>query len=243
MSRQIRGLLKKAQRFPYHDVGLKRLYGFVIASALLGLLPTACLYDSGDRCGPHQVTISNDRCACEDNYVPSTSGCVACGENEKSTNGACVCVVGYGRASPAEACEPIPAELGAECDTDGAPCPEGTAYPLCHVTDGTSGYCTNTCSSSEDCDGGYKCQEGGEENYCRRPPLGFGDDCDSDEDCAGGEATACEATQSHLCLVPCAAGDSAGCFVGDVCCGFPGDFVVCVPTEACIPSNFGTPVE
>jgi hypothetical protein len=176
---------------------LKRLYGFVLSFALLGLLPTACLYDSGDRCGPHQVTISNDRCACEDNYVPSTSGCVACGENEKSTNGTCVCVVGYGRASPAEACEPIPAELGAECDTDSAPCPEGTAYPLCHATDGTSGYCTNTCASSEDCDGGYKCQEGGEENYCRRPPLGFGDDCDSDEDCAGGEATACEATQSQ----------------------------------------------
>lgn len=205
-------------------------------------MPTACLYDASDRCGPHQVSISDDRCVCEDNYVPSTSGCVACGENERSSSGACVCIDGYARGSDAQACEPIPAELGAECDTDSAPCPEGTAYPLCRVTDGTSGYCTNTCESSDDCEGGYKCQDSGDERFCRRPPLGFGDSCESDEDCTG-EATACETVMSHLCLVPCAAGDSAGCFVGDVCCGFLGDFVVCVPSEACTPSNFGTPVE
>lgn len=210
---------------------------------LLGIVPTACLYDDGDRCGPNQISISDDRCVCADDFVVGTNGCVPCGENEEASNGACVCIDGYGRASEADACEPIPVELGAECDTESAPCPEASAYPLCHATDGTSGYCTNSCSSSDDCDGGYRCQEGGDQNFCRRPPLGFADDCDSDEDCADGEATACEVVSSHLCLVPCAAGDTAGCFVGDVCCGFPGDFVVCVPSDACTPSNFGTPVE
>jgi len=205
------------------------------------MIASACVYDSGDRCGPNQISISNDRCACEDGFVPGTNGCVPCGDNERSSNGACVCVDGFARASAATACEPIPNELGADCDTEDNPCPDG-AHPLCRVTDGTSGYCTSACSTSAECDGGYKCQEDAEGGFCRRPPLGFGESCDSDEDCSG-EATACEAIQSHLCLVPCAAGDTAGCYVGDACCSFPGPFVACVPADACTPENFGMVVE
>jgi hypothetical protein len=221
-------------------VGLKRLSGLLAVCGLLGIIASACVYDSSDRCGPNQRSISSDRCVCADGFVPGTNGCMPCGEHELAFNGACVCEDGYARASAAEACEPIPDELGAACDTESTPC-AAEKYSLCHVNDGTSGYCTNTCSSASDCDGGYKCQEGGE-SFCRRPPLGFGDTCKSDDDCTG-EATVCETIQSHLCLVPCAAGDTAGCFIGDVCCEFPGPFVACVPSDACTPENFGTMVE
>lgn len=220
-----------------------RLSGWVCLCGLFGLVPSACLYDGDDRCGPHQVSISNDRCACEENFIPGANGCVPCGENEVSLNGACSCADGFARANIGDPCELPPAELGVECDTESNPCTEAR-YPLCHVTEGTSGYCTNECGSSDDCDGAYKCQgqEGGE-SFCRRPPVGLSDSCDSDADCEGKEATACEAIQSHQCLVPCAAGDTAGCFVGDACCSFPGPFVACVPAFACTAANFGMVVE
>lgn len=217
-----------------------RFSALVCLCLVFGILPIACVYDGDDRCGPNQVSISHDRCACQEGFVPGANGCVACGANEAPSNGVCACVEGYARANDAARCERPPEELGVACDTESDSCPE--AYPLCHVTDGTSGYCTNTCTSSEDCDGGYKCQEASE-SFCRRPPVGLGDRCDSDADCADGEATACEMIQSHLCLVPCAAGDTAGCFVGDACCAFPGPFVVCVPADACTSANFGMVVE
>jgi len=222
-------------------VGLMRLSGWVCLCGLFGIIPSACLYDPDDRCGPNQVSISNDRCACVEGYVPGENGCIACGENEVASNGACSCAEGFARASDTEPCEPPPGELGVECDTESKPCPD-EKYSLCHVTDGSSGYCTNSCTNSEDCDGGYRCQDG-PESFCRRPPVGLSQPCDSDEECAGFEATACEAVQSHQCLVPCAAGDTGGCFVGDACCAFPGPFVVCVPADACIPANFGKVVE
>jgi hypothetical protein len=233
--------LKKRAGFPYHELGVKRLSALVWLSTLLGAAPSACVYDGDHRCGPHQQLISNDRCACEAGYVPGTEGCIPCGDNERESNGECVCVSGYARAAVGAACEAVPAELGAACDTTSAPCSLGK-YPLCHVTSGTSGYCTNGCSSASVCDGGYKCHQDGADSYCRRPPLGYGNSCKTDADCSAGEATFCEKIQSNLCLVPCSAGHSDVCFEGEVCCNFVLFNPICVPSDSCT-SMSGTEVK
>jgi hypothetical protein len=218
-----------------------RLSNLVWWSALFGVVPSACLYDADQRCGPHQVIIDNDRCACETGFVPGDSGCVPCGDSERESNGECVCVDGYARASEGASCEPIPEELGAACDTATLPC-ESATYPVCHATDGTSGYCTSACTSSDDCNGGYKCHEAGADSYCRRPPTGYGTSCDTADECSDGEATFCETIQSHVCLVPCSAGKTDVCFEGEVCCDFVLFNPICVPNDACSPKG-GTEVQ
>ena len=218
---------------------MKRLIGFVWLSALLSVALSACVYDGDHRCGPHQQILDNDRCGCDDGYVPGTAGCVPCGDNEVASNGECLCVEGYARPATDAACDPIPDALGVACDTDSAPCPAGK-YSLCQVTDETSGYCTNTCSEATDCDGGYRCHEDGAESYCRRPPVGYLDACESDADCQG-EATFCETIRTHQCLVPCSAGNTGVCFEGEVCCNFSLFEPICVPNDACT-SMTGTEV-
>jgi hypothetical protein len=224
---------------PYHEVGVKRLSALVCLGGLAGLIATACVYDPDDRCGPHQEPIDNDRCVCEAGYVPGDGGCVPCVENEMERNGECVCVDGYARPADGAVCEEIPAALGGECTAAGDEC--DSDYPLCHSSDDGAGYCTNACSTSDECDGGYRCQEMGDEGYCRRPPVGYGDKCSSDDDCAGGDATYCEVFQENICLVPCSAGNTDVCFVGEVCCNFVLFEPICVPADACAPN--GTVVE
>jgi len=219
-----------------------RLSGLVLLGALLSVVSSACVYDSSQRCGPHQTILDNDRCACEMGYVPGTSGCIPCGDDEREVNGVCVCVKGFARPADGAACEIIPATLGAACDTKSAPCPAGSKYPLCHLTDGTSGYCTSACASSDGCDGGYKCHENGTDSFCRRPPLGYDDMCKTDDDCAGGEAIFCETIQQHVCLVPCSAGKTDVCFEGESCCDFVIFQPICVPTDACT-TNSGTVIK
>jgi hypothetical protein len=217
-----------------------RLFGLIWWSALLSVTVSACVYDAQERCGPHQTEIDKDRCICEMGYVPGTAGCIPCGDHEQASNGACVCEKDYARPADGAACEPIPAALGAACDTE-TPCAAGP-YSLCHTTDDAAGYCTNACRAADDCDGGYKCHDEGADSYCRRPPVGYGDSCQSDDDCAGGEATYCESLQSKLCLVPCAAGHTDVCFEGEVCCDFVVVEPVCVPSNACSEKH-GTPLQ
>lgn len=231
--------LKKRAGFPYQDVGVNRLIGLVGSGALLSVVLSACVYDGDNRCGPHQVLLSADRCGCEEGFVPGTAGCVACGNHEQATNGQCLCVDGYARPEQGAACAPIPETLGVACDTETSPCPDGK-YSLCHVTDGTSGYCTSACSDTTVCDGGYRCHDAGADGFCRRPPVGYLDDCDRDADCTG-EASFCETIRTHQCLVPCAAGKTAGCFEGEVCCDFAIFRPICVPNDACT-SMTGTEV-
>ena len=237
--REIEVPLKNPRAFPYHDSDVLRLSGLVGLGALLGVLPLACVYDGDQRCGPHQTQLDNDRCGCEVGYVPGTAGCVPCGDNEREANGACLCVDGYARAADGAACEPIPAALGAACESD-ATC-TAPEYPLCHLSD-ASGYCTNQCASDGDCDGGYKCHQQGDESFCRRPPVGYGDSCKNDSDCAGGEATFCETLQKHICLVPCSAGKTDACFEGETCCDFVVFRPICVPSDACT-ENMGRVVQ
>ena len=189
------------------------------------------MYDADDRCGPHQVPYVEDRCVCEAGFVPGDEGCVPCGDNEVESGGECVCAEGYARSVEGEACALIPADLGADCDTESEPCADGP-HALCHVTSGSAGYCTNSCSSDEDCSGGYKCHVDGADSFCRRPPVGYGKSCDADEDCADGEATFCETIQARQCFVPCEAGNTDVCFEGEVCCNVV-LYVMCLPAEAC----------
>jgi hypothetical protein len=202
----------------------------------MGVLPLACVYDGSQRCGPHQTLISNDRCTCDTGYVPSDAGCVPCGEHEQEQGGECICTSGYARPADGAACEPIPEALGSACSHD-ADC-TNDAYPLCHVSEGTQGYCTNACQSSDDCDGGYLCHEDGNDSYCRRQATGYGDACQSDDDCTG-EASYCDTISRNLCLVPCSAGHSDVCFEGEVCCDFVVFTPICVPSAAC-SDNGGT---
>lgn len=226
--------------FPYDLVGVKRLTALLGITGLASLWASACVYDPDERCGPRQVLIDNDRCVCEAGFVPGEGGCVTCGENEQESGGECLCVEGYARPAEGAACEEIPDQLGLACDADSEPCAEGE-YSLCHVTEGTSGYCTSACSSDDDCSGGYRCHEAGADSYCRRPPLGYLDDCKSDADCADGEATYCETLQENKCLVPCSAGNTDVCFEGEVCCNYVIFTPICVPQSACAPN--GTEVQ
>ena len=207
----------------------------------MSVVPLACVYNDAQRCGPHQHEISEDRCICDDGYAASEDGCVPCGRHERVANGECVCIDGYARSADGDPCKPIPEELGAACDTDSAPC-TSTVYPLCHVTDGTAGYCTKTCNSSSDCDGGYRCHVEGSDGFCRRPPIGYGAKCETDKDCASGDATYCEILQRNICLVPCSKGHTDGCFEGEVCCDFVVFQPICVPSDACT-ANSGTEVQ
>jgi hypothetical protein len=211
---------------------VKRLHALVFASPLLSALLSACVYDGDQRCGPHQRLLSADRCECEAGYVPGAEGCEPCAENEEESAGACVCVAGFARPAEGALCEPIPSELGTACDTEDAPCP-GLDYPLCHVTEGTAGYCTSACAEDEACEGGYRCHEDGADSYCRRPPVGYGAACATDDDCAAGEATFCETIRTNQCLVPCSAGHTESCFEGEVCCDFAVFAPICVPAGAC----------
>ncbi len=204
----------------------------------------ACVYDDDERCGPHQVEISNNRCECSPGYVPGVSGCVPCGEYEEERAGECVCVAGYARASEAAACEPLPDDLGSSCDAEN-PC-ASEAYPECHLTEDGSGYCTTTgCTSSDDCSGGYKCQKESDGSFCRRPALGYGKSCKTQADCADGEATFCETLQTNLCIVPCTAETTSVCFEGEVCCDFSlfNAGTVCTPAASCTAPgvNLGGP--
>jgi hypothetical protein len=217
-----------------------RLTSFFLLSTLCGVIASACVYDPDDRCGPHQLEIDNDQCVCETGFVPGDAGCVPCAENEEERAGACICADGFARPTDAEACAPIPEALGAACDVEADPCAD-EPYPLCHATDGTSGYCTSSCSSDGDCTGGYKCHVEGNEGFCRRPPLGHGATCASDADCEGGDATFCETLSSKQCLVPCQAGDTDVCFEGEACCDFLVFAPICVPADVC--AEMGNPVQ
>jgi hypothetical protein len=125
-----------------------------------------------------------------------------------------------------------PPQAGDPCDDAGNACAAGK-YELCHLgTDGT-GYCTNACTGDGDCSGDFRCHDPGANGFCRRPATGHGDACESAADCAGKEADYCETIQSHLCLVRCSAGNTAGCFEGESCCDFAVFNPICVPTDQC----------
>jgi len=209
-------------------------------SVALGGIAPGCVYDADDRCGENQTLIENDRCACIAGYVPGVGGCVSCGENQEERSGACVCVDGYTRPGEAAACEPLPASLGAECDTADKPCSDSD-YPECHVTDANVGYCTTTgCQTSADCEGEYTCQATADGSFCRRPRTRLLDKCKTDADCASGEASFCQPNEK-VCLVPCSVGGTNECLDSEVCCDFSifAAGIFCTPTAECLTQSGG----
>jgi hypothetical protein len=208
-----------------------------LALVVLGL--GACLYDSGDVCGPNQVLSALGVCECVAGAAPAEdgAGCTMCGENEVPTGTACTCIDGYARLAAGEPCAALPAGLGEPCDSEGAPCADAT-YSLCHAIEATTGYCTSAdCETSDDCPSGYACsdEEGGG-TYCQRPPTGQSVPCDSAQDCAGYDASYCETIQGHVCLVSGCTQSPGSCFEGWGCCdlsSFGLEETLCVPEGQC----------
>jgi hypothetical protein len=213
----------------------------VVALGLLALgastLAAGCVYNANDRCDENEeLTPDGTSCACVSGAVMTGHACVLCGANEVPGNGMCVCATGYTRPTPDAACVPAPSALGMSCDTTSAACTDAT-YSHCEVTSGTAGYCTNTgCASSADCMGGYACDMSGSIPFCRRPPVGAGQACQSNTDCAGTEATFCDTAVTQQCHVQGCTLSPDNCFEGTQCCdlsqfGVPQP--ICVQTGTC----------
>lgn len=166
---------------------------------------SACIVEDGDKaCSKNQVLVEGEGttyCACAPGFIIDvTTGldCKACGENEETVAGACVCKTGYTRPSEGAACGM--SSLGAAC-VDSTGC--SGAFPAC-VTDDGAGYCTSEgCSSSADCERGFVCEQDAGKAVCKKVPTGYGMSCTTSADCAGSEATYCDSFQSKSCLVTC----------------------------------------
>jgi hypothetical protein len=201
--------------------------------ALLGALPSACVYDASDRCGPNQVMYENQRCVCDEHSARTETGCVLCGTDEVPGATGCACKPGYSKPEPSGVCV---LGLGTPCDAS-TPCSDAK-FDHCEAVADDTGYCTDTgCSSSADCTGGYACDAEVTPSVCRRPPLGSGMSCTSAADCAGTEATYCDAFKTHSCLVEGCSLTPDDCFSGTECCDLSAFGVpepVCVAQGGCI---------
>ena len=205
-------------------------------AALVAIAGVACVYDPDHRCGPDEEFIDG-YCVCPAGKVAMAGGaCVACGANETAKGGKCVCAAGYARATPDAACTPS-VGLGDDCDTAAKACATA-AYPVCHATRGTAGYCTKGgCTTDAECPTSYACRQENGASHCARPPIGEGKTCNGDADCAGTEATFCESSQLKQCLVEgCDPGAAASCSSGHRCCDLTKlglAKTLCLPTTVC----------
>jgi hypothetical protein len=203
--------------------------------ALLGALPSACVYDSSDRCGPNEVMYEDLRCVCDAFSAATATGCERCEADEVPGAMGCECKPGYTKPDAESACAPAPMGLGAACDATTA-C-EDPEFNHCEAGADGKGYCTKTdCASPEDCSGGFACDAAVTPSVCRRPPLGLAMSCTSDADCAGTEATYCDTFQSHSCLVQGCSVTPDNCFTGWDCCDLSAFGVpqpICIPEGAC----------
>ena len=196
-----------------------RYRGAAAFFALLGVLPSACVYDASDRCGPNQVMYKDLRCICDEQSAPNATntGCEVCSGDEVPSATGCVCKPGYARPDAAGECELVPTGLGAACDVT-APCCDAE-FSHCEAGTDGSGYCTSTgCTSADECTGGYACDATVTPSVCRRPPVGLGTSCASAADCAGTEATYCDTFKTHSCQVEGCSLAPNDCFSGFECC-------------------------
>ena len=189
--------------------------------SLAALLACAvgCVYDPSHRCDDNETLSSDGRqCICVPGAVMTAHGCTLCQTNEVPGNRTCDCAPGYTRPTPDAACQEAPSALGMACDMQSAPCTDAK-YSTCHVTSGTAGYCTSAgCSTSADCASGYACDTSASPVFCKRPPVGAGQACQSNADCAGTEATYCDSAVTHQCHVEGCTLAPDNCFSGSACC-------------------------
>ena len=110
-----------------------------LGAALLLGLASSCIYDAGDRCGPHQT------------FDPSSDACI-CDADAPAENGACVpCASDDTRA----ACSKGPTGFGTACTSD-ADC---TGFEASHCETLQSHVCVvaNCTTSPDSCTGGQSC--------------------------------------------------------------------------------------
>jgi hypothetical protein len=232
-------------------VGYQHLHRARIARrAILALSITAlagCVYDSSNRCGPHQVLQSAtsttvDVCVCDEHSVATPTGCTPCGANEVGSATGCQCAPGYGRASSLDPCAPCGAnEVGSATGCQCAP-GYGRASPSDPCTQGfdagiplDASVQTGQCASDGDCTSGSACDLRVTPSVCRQPPAGQGKTCASSADCAGTEATFCDSFVTKTCVVQGCSVAANDCFPGYTCCdlskfGLP---TVCVVGGVC----------
>lgn len=187
------------------------LWLIVVGPSLL-----ACLYDGGDRCGPHQE-YDGDRCVCAAGYGLTGNQCIACGTHEVGSLAGCSCEPGFVRASANGPCEEQ-AGLGKSCQSDSDCTHPGYSY--CRVEGGT-GYCTvSNCKDSSACNTSidYACNDRATPTFCERPPTGLGTACSDSSACAGFEASYCEALSEKVCLVNGCKEKPDKCHGDWVCC-------------------------
>jgi hypothetical protein len=181
---------------------------------------SGCILDD-DKCGPNQIAVSQSHviCACKPGSVlaPDDRSCVPCAANEEEVSGVCVCKEGFSRASAGEVCSE--STIGTAC-SDAAPC-ASSAAPYCATSGAAEGYCTSTgCENSASCPQDWSCESAAEGRYCRRPPTGIGQACESDRDCAGFEARYCDSILTRSCLLAGCATGQATCPTGWGCCDY-----------------------
>lgn len=200
------------------DVG--RLKPIAIGLGIAALALASCIVEDGDKaCGPnqHKVDVNGALfCECASGYVMTEdgAGCVACGENETVAAGKCVCEEGYTRPSEGAAC--MMSALGGAC-TDNSGC--SGDFPVC-----VSGYCSENCTASTDCEPGWYCDVKGAVKACKKPLTGYGSMCAASSECTG-EANFCESFQSKTCQIQCA--KDKPCPGDWGCCDF-GIMTICI---------------
>jgi hypothetical protein len=187
------------------DPGSRRRAAAALFGSLAVLAFASCVYDSNNRCGPHQVlkTDPSEQCVCDEHSVGTADGCVPCGTNEVVGATGCECAAGFGKSSLDEPCT-----LGAIADA-GSPNDQGDA--------GTPAAQAVACTSDADCTGAA-CDSKVTPSVCRTPPVGLGKTCSTSSDCAGTEATFCDTVVTKACAVEGCSLAPDNCFPGYVCC-------------------------
>ena len=187
--------------------GSKRRASTILLGGLAILALASCVYDSGKRCGPHQVlqTTGMETCVCDEHSATTATGCVPCGTNEVVGASGCVCAPGFGKATPTEPCT-----LGGGVIDAGTSNNQSDADKPA-TSDGT-------CTTDGDCTGGAACDLKVSPSVCRTLPVGLGKTCAAASDCAGTEATYCETFITKTCQVEGCSLAPDNCFSGYICC-------------------------
>jgi len=185
----------------------------------VSLLAASCIYDPDHRCGPNQHLSGLKTCTCDDGLVLQGETCVPCGEDQISQGGVCVCKDGYTRAA-GDAGTCVLGGPGTPCDLTASEsgCND-PAYLVCRDHGGGIGYCTASCTADNDCPHGFSCDTTSSPASCKMRAVGEGDKCNATADCAGKDATYCENTLVHECLVSgCSTTNALSCSEGWICC-------------------------
>lgn len=186
-------------------------------------------------CSEHQVPASDDlyTCKCASGYVPDKErgyGCVACKANETEEKGECVCKPGYARPEAGAKCVKVEGSLiGSDCSEE-MPCTDPNPY--CAFGESPA-YCTKQgCSKNDDCPSKWRCDKSGAEAFCKKPPEGLGDTCQTSADC-GEEAPYCEAFQTHTCIINDCLSRPSLCPSQMVCC----DLTALIQESFCVDTT------